>query len=138
MENEGGYFTGRTNGTAKARGWFFGSFMDEPLLRSHQVEVAWMPIPNVVPHAKENHFHRESVEINIVVSGSLCVAINGTTYHLSRGEFYVIWPLTTVEVLSSDADAALIVVRAPSLPHDKYLVPLLDPNRLAEQSRTAK
>lgn len=97
--------------------------MDEPLLRSDLVEAAWQSIPNVVPHAKDNHFHRESVEINIVVSGSLSVAINGTEYRLSTGQFYVIWPLTTVEVLWSDADAALIVVRAPSLPHDKYLVP---------------
>ena len=122
MDNAGTYFIGRANGIAKARGWFFGSFMDEPLLRSDLVEVAWQPIPNVVPQAKENHFHRESVEINMVVSGSLCVAINGTEYHLSTGEFYVVWPLTTVQVLSSDAEAALIVVRAPSLPHDKYLV----------------
>jgi mannose-6-phosphate isomerase-like protein (cupin superfamily) len=123
MDNEGGYFIGTANAVAKARGWFFGSFMDEPLLRSNLVEVAWQPIPNVVPHAKENHFHRESVEINVVVSGSLTVAINGTEYRLSRGEFYVVWPLTTVEVLSSDAEAELIVVRAPSITYDKYLVP---------------
>jgi hypothetical protein len=123
MDNAGGYFVGTASDIAKARGWFFGSFMDEPLLRSDHVEVAWQPIPNVVAHAKENHFHRESVEINMVVSGSLCVAINGTEYRLSTGEFYVVWPLTTVQVLSSDAAAALIVVRAPSLPHDKFLVP---------------
>lgn len=123
MNNEGKYFIGTVSDSAKARGWFFGSFMDEPLLRSDQVEVAFQVIPNVVPHTKDNHFHRESVEINIVVSGSVRVSINGTEHRLTRGEFYVVWPMTTVEVLSTDADAAMIVVRSPSLPHDKYLVP---------------
>jgi hypothetical protein len=122
MDNEGAYFIGSTNDSAKERGWFFGSFMDEPLLRSNQVEVAWQHIPNVVPQTKERHYHGESVEINIVVSGNIRVAINGTEYGLGAGEFYVIWPLTTVEMLSTDAEAAVIVIRAPSL-YDKHAVP---------------
>jgi mannose-6-phosphate isomerase-like protein (cupin superfamily) len=122
MDNEGACFIGSTSDSAKERGWFFGSFMDEPLLRSDQVEVAWQHIPNVVPQAKERHFHTESVEINIVVSGRIHVAINGTEYDLGTGEFYVIWPFTTVEMLSTDAEAAVIVVRAPSL-YDKQVVP---------------
>lgn len=122
MENEGAYFIGSTSDIAKQRGWFFGSFMDEPLLRSHQVEVAWQHIPNAVPQMKERHVHRKSVEINIVVSGSVRIAINGTEYCLGAGEFYVIWPLTTVEMLSTDAEATVIVVRSPSV-YDKQIVP---------------
>ena len=121
MDNEGAYFIGSTRDSAKERGWFFGSFMDEPLLRSPQVEVAWQHLPSVVPQTKERHYHRESVEINLVVSGTIRVAINGTEYGLRAGEFYVIWPLTTVEMLSTDAEAAVIVVRSPSL-NDKQIV----------------
>ncbi len=122
MDNEGAYFIGSTSESAKERGWFFGSFTDEPLLRSDQVEVAWQHIPNVVPKTKECHFHRESVEITIVISGRIRVAINGTEYSLGAGEFYVVWPLTTVEMLSTDAQATLIVVRSPSI-YDKQIVP---------------
>jgi len=123
MENEGAYFIGSTSDSAKERGWFFGSFIDEPLLRSSQVEVAWQHIPNVVPQTKERHFHTESVEINIVVSGRVRLPIDGTEYSLGAGEFYVIWPLTTVEMLSTDAEAAVIVVRSPSV-NDKHIVPI--------------
>ena len=121
LDNEGTYFIGSTSECAKERGWFFGSFMDETLLRSHQVEVAWQHLPNVVPQTKERHFHQGSVEINIVVSGRVRVAINDTEYCLGAGDFYVIWPLTTVEMLSTDVEAAVIVVRSPSL-YDKQIV----------------
>ena len=122
MDNDGAFFIGSTSDRAKERGWFFGSFMDEPLLQSNQVEVAWQHLPNVVPQTKERHIHTKSVEINVVVSGRIRIAINGTEYCLGAGEFYVIWPFTTVEMLSTDAEAAVIVVRSPSV-NDKLIVP---------------
>lgn len=119
---ENTYFVGNVQDMAKSRGWFFGAFMEEPLMQSPLVEVAWQHLPNLEPKPDQKHFHQQSVEVNIVISGHLQITINGTQYNLGPGQFYVVWPLTIVEDLSTDEDAQLIVIRAPSLPTDKYLV----------------
>jgi Cupin domain len=105
---------------AQARGWFFGQFMDEPLLRSDLVEVAWQRIPGITPSAGQRHLHRRSVEINVVVGGSVRLRIDDVEHDLRRGDFYVVWPESVVSDIETDADAEVIVVRAPSIAGDKF------------------
>jgi hypothetical protein len=108
---------------AGQRGWFFGHFMDEPLLRSKLVEVAWQQVPNRVPANDQRHLHRQTVEINVVLNGTVALKINDSEHVFHRGDFYVVWPDTVVSDISTDADAEVLVVRAPSIPNDKIPLP---------------
>jgi hypothetical protein len=116
------FHIGKVQDFAKRKGWFFGSFMDEPTLRSDQVEVAWQNLSNVAPSPDQKHLHKRSVEINVILAGWIEITINGVQHMLSEGDFYVIWPYTTVEAISTGPDTQLMVVRAPSLPDDKFSV----------------
>ena len=69
-------FVGAVESYAEDRGWFFGHFMDEPLLRSDLVEVAWQRVPNKTPGPEQRHLHRRSVEINVVLRGTMSIKIN--------------------------------------------------------------
>ncbi|MGH3429461.1 MAG: cupin domain-containing protein [Terriglobales bacterium] len=122
QENHRKAFVGNVDEYAKGKGWFFGAFMAHPALRSNLVEVPWQRIPNLVPAPEQAHFHQASVEINVVVRGSIELTINQTRHRLTKGQCYVIWPETTVSDLITDDDTELIVIRAPSIPDDKVAV----------------
>ena len=83
MNNKGKFITGKIDDYAKRRGWFFGNFADNELLKSDMVEVAWQKISNKKSSPEDKHFHTSSVEINIVISGEASLTINGQdfTFH---------------------------------------------------------
>ncbi len=113
-------FVGNVDIHARERGWFFGHFMDEPLLRSDLVEVTWQRLPNRKPSDDQRHLHRQTVEINVVIAGSVELKINDVEHSFGRGDFFVIWPETIVSDVRSDAEAEMLVIRAPSVPGDKF------------------
>ena len=94
--------------------------MDEPLLHSDLVEVAWQKVPNVTPSPDQRHMHRRTVEINIVLSGSVHLKIDDVEHGFGKGDFYVVWPESVVSDITTDADAEVLVVRAPSVDGDKF------------------
>ena len=107
---------------ARERGWFFGRFMDEPLLHSELVEVAWQKVPDRRPSAEQRHMHRHTVEVNVVLSGSIRLKIDDVEHSLRKGDFFVIWPESVVSEISTDAETEILVVRAPSVADDKLSV----------------
>lgn len=115
-------FIGAVGSTAKERGWFFGHFMDEPLLQSDLVEVAWQDVPNQTPRPEQRHLHRRTVEINVVLSGFVSLKVDDVPHDLEKGDFFVVWPESVVSDITTDADAAILVVRAPSIANDKFAV----------------
>lgn len=119
-ENRRRAFVGTVADHEKNKGWFFGAFVDNPLLRSNLVEVAWQKLPNVTPSPDQEHFHRATVEINILIKGSMTLHIDGERHQLEAGQCYVIWPESVVSDITTETDTELIVVRAPSLPSDKF------------------
>lgn len=119
-QNLGHSFTGKVDDYVKGKGWFFGSFMDETSLNSDLVEVAWQKMPNLKSDPAQAHYHKSTIEINIIIKGKIHLTIDDHKYSLVKGEFYIIWPNTVVSDLSTDKDTELIVIRAPSL-NDKVL-----------------
>jgi mannose-6-phosphate isomerase-like protein (cupin superfamily) len=113
-------FVGAVRTDAKDRGWFFGHFMDEPLLQSDLVEVAWQSVPNLTPSAEQRHLHRRSVEINVILNGAVRLKIDDVQHELAKGDFYVVWPESVVSDIRTDPDAEVLVVRAPSVESDKF------------------
>lgn len=121
MENhKNKYFIGKISKYSRNKGWFFGHFMDKDLLKSNLVEIAFQDISNQKPKTEDKHFHKLSVEINIVLSGTVKLKINGERKTVSKGEFYIIYPFTTIEAVEAVGNTQLIIVRAPSLKGDKY------------------
>lgn len=113
MNNKKQFFVGNVADFSKRKGWFFGHFADEELLKSDLVEVAWQEIKDKLPQPEDRHYHTGSVEINIVISGEVMVTINDTAYQLKKGEFYIVWPEEVVDAFEAK-DAELIVLKAPS------------------------
>jgi quercetin dioxygenase-like cupin family protein len=116
----GEFFVGKVADFEKRKGWFFGHFAAEELLRSDLVEVAWQDISGKRGDPGDKHFHKNSVEINILISGWVRIIINGERVRLERGDFYVVYPYAVVEEIEAGENTELIVIRAPSLPGDKY------------------
>lgn len=121
MKNKGKYIVGRISDYAKRKGWFFGQFSDNELLKSDLVEAAWQKISNKASSPDDKHFHTSSVEINIVVSGEVSLTINGKNITFHKGDFLVVWPETIVENVKAGNDTELIVIRSPSINDKKKL-----------------
>jgi|GEM_PF-706622 len=122
-------FVGHIDDFTKAKGWFFGAFMAEPLLRSDLVEVAWQELPNLTPAPAQAHFHKGAVEINILIRGWMKLTIDGEQYELRKKDFYIIWPGSIVADITTGEDTELICIKAPSLPNDKFAATrLLNPS----------
>jgi quercetin dioxygenase-like cupin family protein len=115
MNNKGEYVVGKIEDFVKRKGWFFGNFADNRLLKSDLVEAAWQNISNKKYSPNDKHFHTSSVEINIVVNGEVSLTINGKDLTFHKGDFYVIWPKTVVENVRTGDNTELIVIRSPSV-----------------------
>ena len=89
------------------------------MLKSHLVEVAWQNISGKRPAPEDKHYHKNSIEINIVLSGWIECKINGKKVKVNAEEFFVVYPFTVVEEFAAGDNTELIVIRAPSIPDDK-------------------
>lgn len=121
-QNKGKYLVGKVSDSAKTKGWFFGQFADNGLLKSDLVEVAWQDISDKSASPTDKHLHKQTVEINIIISGNVKFTVNGRQVKAGKGDFYVIWPETVVENFSAGPNTNIIVTRAPSLPADKFVL----------------
>lgn len=119
-DNNGKYYVGTMQENLKKDGWFFGHFMDNPLLRSDDVEVAWQDISGKKAEAKDKHTHKKAVEINIVISGEMRLTINGEPITVKAGEFYVVYPDAIVDTVEADENTVDLCIKTPSVPGDKY------------------
>lgn len=119
-DNNGKYFVGSMSSSMKKDGWFFGHFADSPLLKSPLVEVAWQEISNKKAEPKDKHVHKEAVEINIIISGSMNLLINDQPVSVKAGEFYVVWPGAIVDKVEAGDNTVDLVIKAPSVAGDKY------------------
>lgn len=96
-------------------GWFLGNF-EPSLLRIDSFEVC------VVSHRKMEattpHYHTQSEEINLILDGRLMVS--GRVLEKNDIFVYSRFEISDVEFLE---DSRLLVVRVPSAPNDKVLIP---------------
>ncbi len=106
---------------AKRKGWFFGHFADNDLLKSNLAEVSWQKISGKQAVPEDKHFHTSSVEINIVINGEVSLTIDGKDLTFHKEDFWVIWPETIVEKVRASDNTELIVIRAPSV-NDKMII----------------
>lgn len=121
------FFVGKIQDFDSLRGYFVGHFMKEkgfPLFQSDKVEVAWKKFPAGPIENAIRHTHKKGFEVNVVISGWIRVEINGEKFTVKRGEFYVIHPHSVTKDLEVGENTEMIIVKAPSVPGDKYPVEL--------------
>ncbi len=97
-----------------SRGWIVGDF-EPAIIRSTDIEVGIKSYR--AGDREEKHEHRVVREWTFVVSG--CVQMNAT--RVSKGEFVEVQPGVAADFLALE-DSITLVIKAPSIPHDKYLV----------------
>jgi len=113
------YFNGSVKDLAGKKGWLVGSFLkrDHPCF-SEEVEVGWKEMG---PGTKEpKHIHKKSIEIWVIIEGIVNAVIDGSRMYLTKGEYLVVHPLTATEIISAEEGTVVLVVKAPSIPDDKY------------------
>ena len=123
--NKDRYFFGNIKDFQKTKGYFIGQFMGErnfPQLETDEVEIAWKTLP-ITFNEQEPHFHKKGIEINIVISGSYRIWIEGEEKEFKKGDFLVVYPEARLRNVSAKEGTELIVVKAPSVPGDKFDLP---------------
>jgi quercetin dioxygenase-like cupin family protein len=96
------------------RGWFVGNF-EPSIYKTDQFEVGVLFHPKGEKWPK--HFHKEAVEINVLISGKMI--LNGE--ELTPGNIFLIEKNEIVEPEFLE-DCTIICVKSPSVPGDKYEV----------------
>jgi quercetin dioxygenase-like cupin family protein len=121
-DNNGKYYVGKIQDNVKENGWFFGHFMDNPLLKSNDVEVAWQDISGKKTEPADKHTHKVAVEINIIISGVIHLTMDGKEFTVKAGEFYVVHPGVVVDKVWAEENTVDMCIKAPSVAGDKYYV----------------
>lgn len=93
-------------------GWFIGDF-EPTLLKTPEFEVAHHFYPKGLKSTP--HTHKESTEYNYILSGSLMASGK----NLGPGDIFIYEPFDVSDVLFLE-DTNLIIIKTPSIPHDKY------------------
>ena len=95
-------------------GWFVGNF-EPSVFKTENFEVGYLE------HKKgdlwDKHYHKHATEISLIVRGR--VKVNDEIY--SKGDIFIIEPNETVDPLFLE-DTEVVVVKAPSIMNDKYVV----------------
>jgi len=95
-------------------GWFIGNF-EPTAFKTKNFEVAY------VKHKKgqkwDKHFHKVATEITLVINGK--IKINDNIY--TSGDIFVIYPNEIADPYFLE-DSEVVVVKAPSDMHDKYVI----------------
>lgn len=96
------------------RGWFIGNF-EPSIFKTKDFEVG------VLRHKKDEywapHYHKESVEYNVLISGKMVVQGN----ELNSGDVFVFQKGEIADPIFLE-DCTLVVVKVPSIPSDKFEV----------------
>ncbi len=126
MSNKGKYYIGNVKDFSEYRGFCMGHFIDGekfPLLKTDKLEFAWKVFDKCV--SEENpyrHFHKECIEVDIVIAGWIDVEIEGQVHRFEKGQFYVVYPYTKTKDVKSALGTEMIIIKVPSIEGDKYRV----------------
>ncbi len=114
------YYIGSVETPAGKEGWLIGAFLkkNHPCF-SEIVEVAWKELG---PDTRDpKHIHKLVIDISVIIKGSQVVMVDDQHLTLKSGDYMIVCPLTPVEVLSAEEGTVVLVIKAPSIPGDKYV-----------------
>lgn len=93
------------------KGWVVGNFEPSLLKADFEVGIA----NHQAGEYHQDHFHKKSIEINIVINGK--IKVNNEEF--TSGDIFVLYPyeVSQVEFLT---DVTIVIIRDRSDPMDKY------------------
>lgn len=97
------------------RGWFVGDF--EPV--AYKTDVCEVGVKSYkAGEIDPSHYHKVTTEITLIQSGK--VQIQGVVY--KEGDIVIVEPNQKTNLIAIE-NTVTVVVKIPSVPNDKYLVP---------------
>ena len=102
----------------KSKGWFVGSFFDKDNpLKSDKIEIKYHR--HKTGDVITSHYHKEKVEILIILEGQARYKVNEKEVLLNGGDFLFV---DINNVISGEflQDSSIFVIHSPSLPEDKF------------------
>ena len=114
------YFLGRYTDPGDFRGWQIGSFFGEGHpCKTDKIELLFKE--HVAGDLENPHYHKEKIELIIMLEGSAKYNVNGKDVLLEKGNFLFIDVNNIIhgEFLEP---SKIFVIHTPSLPKDKTLV----------------
>jgi len=122
MLNKNSYLVGKLKDYDYGKGWFFGQFAKNKLLKSDILEISFQKLNSIKPEQDSYpHYHKKAVEINIVIKGSCSFTLNNKEFKVNKGDFYVIYPKVNIDKFKYEKDTEVIVIKAPSVEKDKFI-----------------
>lgn len=121
IANKNKYVKGNTSDFKKSGGWFIGQFMSKwghPELETQEVEVGLKILRK--GDKDKLHYHKKGVEIAIVISGWFKASVNGEQVEAKERDFLIVYPQAQLELVDFIDGTEVIVVKAPSIPSDKF------------------
>lgn len=101
------------------KGWFVGSFFgDENPLKTDMVEIMYKE--HAAGDNIQAHYHKEKVEILLVLQGRAIYKVNDREFTLVGGDFLFI---DVNNVISGQfvENSKIFAIHSPSLPKDKFI-----------------
>jgi mannose-6-phosphate isomerase-like protein (cupin superfamily) len=95
-------------------GWFVGHFVPS-VYDTEAFEIAYKRHKS--NEIYERHFHKESIEINLLVSGTMTMQDKT----LNSGDIFIVYPYEISDP-KFITDCEVVVIRHPSKPKDKYII----------------
>lgn len=114
------YFLGKYTDPGDFKGWFVGSFFnDEHPCKTDKIEVLYKE--HVKGDIQKLHYHKEKIELIIMIEGSAKYNVNGKDVFLESGSFLFV---DVNNIISGEflKPSKIFVMHSPSIPADKILV----------------
>lgn len=117
------FFVGNAADFSSTRGYILGFFMGDKgysKLQSDAAEFAIMDLPAI--NEAPPHFHKKSVELTYCLKGGLRLLLGNNSREVSirAGDFMTIPAGVPLQNPENDPETQIAVVKAPSVPNDKY------------------
>lgn len=115
----GKFYSGTMSDFPEFGNWFVGSFFkpDHPCF-SNQIEVCYHKRP--AGFSTPPHYHKEKIELLIIISGSARYSVNGKEVFLKTGDFMFADVNNVIEGEFLE-ETIVIAIHSPSLPKDKFI-----------------
>jgi quercetin dioxygenase-like cupin family protein len=116
----GKYYSGKFAEAGQYRGWFLGSFLDkEHHAKTDQLEA--MYFEHMAGEIYAEHYHKQKVELIIVIDGKAKYTVNGNEIMLNSGDFLFV-DVNNVIAAEFIEKTKLFAIHSPSIVTDKFIV----------------
>lgn len=114
------YFKGKYTEKGDYKGWFVGSFFnDGDHRKTEKIEILYKE--HNEGEQEKSHYHKEKIELLIILEGKAKYSINGEDIILEDGEFLFV-DINNIIKGEFLKKSKIFAIHSPSIPSDKILI----------------